>query len=157
MFDYDPHPGPLPSDGRGDGCRPSSVGGELHGLRSRRFSVRRRMVLPLLEERVGVRSSFPTDLRFMLDAGPHPGPLPSDWRGKGCCPSSVGGGLSGISSGGFSAERHRIGAQRRRYKSAVRNRMPQFMAMAALAISRSSLVMLAWRSLLYSRVRSLMN
>jgi|GEM_PF-5560894 len=57
-----------------------------------------------------------------------------------------------------------IGAQRRLYKSAIRNPqsairngMNQLMAMAALAISSSSLVMLAWRSLLYSRVRSLMN
>ena len=59
------------------------------------------MVLPLLEERVGVRSSFPTDLRFMLDAGPHPGPLPSDGRGDGCRPSSVGGELHGLRSRRF--------------------------------------------------------
>ena len=39
-----------------------------------------------------------------IDAGPHPGPLPSNGREDSCRPRSVDGGLSGISSRGYLSE-----------------------------------------------------
>ena len=65
-------------------------------------------LLPLLEERAGVRSSLFTDSRFMVDAGPHPGPLPSDGRGNGNCAPWVDGGLSGQCSRRFSVGRQTL-------------------------------------------------
>jgi len=49
MVDDDPHPFPLPSDGRGNGHRQSWVGGGCPASAVAGFSVRRRMVLPLLQ------------------------------------------------------------------------------------------------------------